>query len=57
MVLLGFELGENRLLIPIPVLNPSLLSVQVLNPIKVKKSFALILEDLKIEKAFTYFSY
>ena len=47
MILLGFELEENQLPVPIPILTLSPLPIQVPNPIKVKKSSALILEDLK----------
>ena len=57
MVPLGFEPGENPLPVPVPVPTPSSWPIQVPKPIKVKKSFALILEDLKNEKAYAYFGY
>ena len=57
MVPLGFEPGENPSLIPVPVSTPSPWPIQVPKPIKEKKSFGLILEDLKSEKAYAYFSY
>ena len=57
MVPFGFEPRENPLSVPVSVPTPSPLPIQVPNPIKVKKSFALILEDLKSEKANAYFSY
>ena len=55
MVPLGFEPGENRLPVPVPTLSPW--PIQVPKSIKVKKSFALILEDLKSEKAYAYIGY
>ena len=55
MIPLGFEPGENKL--PVSVPTPSPWPIQVPKPIKVKKSFALILEDLKSKKAYAYFSY
>ena len=56
MVPLSFESGENPLFVLAPVPTPSPWPIQVPKPIKVKKSFALILEDLKSEKAYSYFS-
>ena len=50
MVPLGFEPEENPLLVPFPVPTPSPWTIQVPNPIKVKESFALILEGLKSNK-------
>ena len=55
MVPLGFEPGENPLPVPVPTLSPW--PIQVPKSIKEKKSFALILEDLKSEKAYAYFGY
>ena len=57
MIPLGFEPGENPSPIPVPVPTPSPWPIQVPKPIKEKKSFGLILEDLKSEKAYAYFSY
>ena len=55
MVPLGFQSGENPLPVPVPTLSPW--SIQVPNPIKVKKFLVLVLEDLKRKKENTYFSY
>ena len=57
MVPLGFEPGENPLPVPVSVPTPSPWPIQVPKPIKVKKSFAQILEDLKSKKAYAYFGY
>ena len=57
MVPLSFKPGENPLPVPIPVPTPSPWPIQVPKPIKVKKFFALILEDLKSEKAYAYLGY
>ena len=50
MAPIGFESGENQLSVLVPVLTQSPLPISAPNPIKVKKSFALILEDLKSKK-------
>ena len=57
MVPLGFEPGENPLPVSVPVPTPSPWPIQVPKPIKMKKSFALIMEDLKSEKAYAYIGY
>ena len=55
MVPLGFEPGENPLPVPVPTLSPW--PIQVPKWIKVKKFFALILDNLKSEKVYAYFGY
>ena len=57
MVPYDFEPDENLLPIPVPVPTLSPWPILFPKPIKVKKSFALILKDLKSEKAYVYFSY
>ena len=57
MVSYGFEPGKNSLPAPVPVPTTSPWPIQVPNQIKVKKSFALILKDLKSKKANIYFIY
>ena len=56
MVPLSFEPGENPSPFPAPVPTPSPWIIQILNPIKLKDSLALILKDLKSKKANAYFS-